>query len=47
MSDKLALDKAIKFLGKYLKGQQPKTRTEMQEVKSVREILNGMMYKCK
>lgn len=47
MNERIALEKAIKFLGKYLKGKIPKTRAEMQEVKSVREYLNGMMYKCK
>lgn len=45
MNDKLFLEKAIKYLGKYLKGQVPKTTTEIQDIKAVREYLNGMMYK--
>ena len=47
MNEKIALEKSIKYLGKYLKGQIPKTRAEIQEVKTIREFLNGMVYKCK
>jgi len=47
MNDKLAIEKSIKYLGKLLKGQIPKTKPEIQEIKSLREYLNGMMYKCK
>ena len=45
--DKYYLDKAIKYLGKLLKGQSLKTSTEIKEVKEVREKLNSMMYEVK
>jgi hypothetical protein len=47
MTNKIALDKAIKMLTKYEKGKIPKTRTEIQEIRAVREHLNGMMYEVK
>lgn len=45
MTDKTCLEKAVKYLGKLLKGQNPKTKTEVLEIKAVREQLNSMMYK--
>jgi hypothetical protein len=47
MTDKYCLEKAIKYLGKMLKGQSLKTSLEIQEVKAIREKLNSMMYEVK
>lgn len=47
MNDRLALEKAIKYLRKLLKSDIHKTITETQEIKETMEYLNGMMYQCK
>lgn len=47
MNDRLALEKAIKYLRKLLKNDIHKTTTEIQEIKETMEYLNGMMYQCK
>lgn len=47
MNDRTCLEKAVKYLGKLLKGQTPKTKNEILEIKSIREHLNGMMYGIK
>ena len=44
MTDKTCLEKAVKYLGKMLKGQVLKTKSEILEIKAVREQLNSMMY---
>lgn len=45
MNDKIAFEKVIKYLGKLLKGQTLKTASEIEEVKAIREYINGLIYK--
>ncbi len=44
MSEYYALDKAIKYLNKLIKSKTIKSVAELNEIKSVREKLNSMMY---
>ena len=44
MEDKLIYEKIIKYLGYLLKGQVLKTNKEIEEVKNIREYINGKMY---
>lgn len=44
MTDKRIIEESIKIINKYLKGQIPKTRTELNNAKEIRDRLNSMMY---
>ena len=47
MNEKLAIDKAIKYLNRLLQMKPLKSSKEIKEVKETREYLNGMMYEKK
>lgn len=45
MIDTRILEEAIKIINKYLRGQVPKTKKEINNAKEIKEYLNSMMYK--
>ncbi len=45
MTNERVIEEAIKIINKYLRGQVPKTKKDINNAKEIKEYLNSMMYK--